>query len=215
MASPTQHHIFCRYAVAFESEGAPAAGALLVTDQGVVLSGRWHGEPLELTIPRDELAGVRIGRTNRERLNGYSTVVLERRNGPDVLVAPFGFGLLHEIAELVASINAEPVLSSERLELIIPIRRGTHEQVRRLVASGPPFDPAELGLTRHDVYLDRHHVRFLFESPDAHWALQQVLDQASLWRAGLAWSRLIAGRPQVDEHPDRPPVGELIYSWRC
>lgn len=215
MASPSQDHIFCRYAVAFESEGAPAAGVLFVTEEGVVLKGRWHGAPLELTIPRDELAGVRIGRKRSERLNGYSTVVLERRSGPEVLVAPFGFGLLHEIADLVSSLNAEPILPSERMELIVPIRRGSHEQVRRLVASGPPFDPARLGLTRHDVYLDRHHVRFFFESPDVRGALQQVLYDASLWRAGLAWSRLIGGRPQVNEHPDRSAVGELIYSWRC
>jgi hypothetical protein len=155
--------ILRRCAVAFDTGDAPAAGSLVVTDAAVWLSGRCHGEPVELGIPRDELTRVRIGRSSGERLNGYSTVVLERRIGADVLVAPFGFGLLHEIAELLGSINVRPIRPSERLELIVPIRNGSHPQVRRLVSSGPPFEPAKLGLRRHDVYLDQDHVRFVFE----------------------------------------------------
>jgi hypothetical protein len=208
--------IFCRYAVAFEVEGAPAAGALAVGEEGVRLSGRRRGEWFELSIPREDLAGVHIGRSSGERLNGYKTVVLERRDRPDVLVAPFGFGFLHEIADLLGSINAQPSRPSERLELIVPIRRGSLLRVRQLISTGPPFAPKQLGLRRHEVYLVDDQVRFVFEGYGVRDALQHLVGDVAVWRAGLSWRQHIAGRPQLgDETRDETPRGELLYSWRC
>jgi hypothetical protein len=159
---------------------------------------------------------VRIGRGSSERLKGYSTVVLERRSGPDVLVAPFGFGLLHEIADLIGSINAQPIRPAERLELIVPIRHGSVSRIRRLISSGPPFDPNKLGLSRHEVYLVEDQVRFVFEGHGVRDALQHLVSDAAVWRAGLSWRQHIAGRPELrEEAPDATPRGDLLYSWRC
>ena len=41
----------------------------------------------------------------------------------------------------------------ERIAVIAQLRPGTEEQAKQLLAAGPPFDPASLGLTSHDVYL--------------------------------------------------------------
>jgi hypothetical protein len=215
MAPREGDRILCRYAVAFDAGEVPAAGSLVVTDDSVWLSGRSHGEPIELIIPRDQVTRIRIGRGSEERLNGYSTVVLERRDGTDVLVAPFGFGHLHEIAELLGSISDQPRRPSARLELIVPIRKGSQDRVRRLVASGPPFHPVELGLRRHDVYLDEEQVRFVFEGDDVRAALQQLLGDPALWRAGLSWRRHIVGRPYLRNaaEPEDARSGELVYSW--
>ena len=64
-----------RYAVAFQAgDQLPAAGALTITDEAVVLSGRCRGGPVEIRIPSGELASVRIARRSQDRLNGYATV---------------------------------------------------------------------------------------------------------------------------------------------
>jgi hypothetical protein len=216
MASESDDRVLCRYGVAFELDGAAATGEMVVTDKGVRLTAGRRGQPVELVIPREELMRVRIGRISAERLNGYSTVVLERRDAPNLLIAPFGFGLLYEIADLLSSLNAPSLPASERIELIVPIKRDSRERIRELVAAGPPFDPAKLGLTRHDVYLEETGVRFSFEGPDARGSVESILSAASLWHAGLAWSRHIDARPHINDQPDQPrPYGELIYSWRC
>ena len=214
MARPPEDQVLCRYAVAFGVDGPPAAGLLVVGDDGVLLSGSRRGERVELSVPRDQLTRVRIGRSSGERLNGYKTIVLERRTGPDILVAPFGLALLHEIADLIGALT-QTLPPAERVELLVPIKRGSGAEVRRLVADGPPFDPAELGLDRHDVYLTDTEVRFVFEGPTIHDTLRHTLSDAAVWRAGLAWRSHISGRPRLVDHPTPDgDCGELIYSWR-
>lgn len=214
MASQPEDQVLCRYAVAFGVEGPPAAGLLVVGDDGVVLRGSRGGEHVELSVPREELTRVRIGRSSAERLNGYKTIVLERRDGPDILVAPFGLALLHEITDLIGAL-AHPTSPAERVELLVPIKRESCAEVRRLIANGPPFDPAELGLDRHDVYVSDTQVWFVFEGTCVHDTLQRTLTDAGVWRAGLAWRSCISGRPRLVDQPTHDTIdGELIYSWR-
>jgi hypothetical protein len=41
----------------------------------------------------------------------------------------------------------------ETLVVTLKLRKRTDEQAAKLIAAGPPFDPADLGLARHAVYL--------------------------------------------------------------
>src|SRR5438067_1695299 len=43
--------------------------------------------------------------------------------------------------------------SMERLVVTLKLRKGTQEQAAKLIAAGPPFDPGDLGIARHGVYL--------------------------------------------------------------
>ena len=211
-----------RYAVEFrDGDGAPAAGALVVTGGGLLLTGRGRGEPrepVELSIPRIELIRVRIGRQPAERLHGYSTIVLERRSAAPVLVAPFGVSLLHEVADLLASLTEPAAAESaavERIALVVPLRRGWKTRVRELVALGPPFEPSALGLRRHDVFLGDRDVVFVFEAPTVRRAVEHALTEPGLWRAGVAWRSCIAGRPHLATSDEDPAAGrELVFSWR-
>lgn len=92
-----------RFAVVFRVRGRQLAGALEVEDDRLVLHGRSSREAVELEIPRAELSAVRIGRGPSERLNGYPTLLLERRGEPAVQVAPLGAARLNEIAESLRS----------------------------------------------------------------------------------------------------------------
>jgi hypothetical protein len=207
-----------RYPVVFqEANGAPAAGALSVEAEELLLTGRPVGaaaEPVALKIACTNLARVRIGRGAGERLDGHATVVLERSAGGLVLVAPFGGGLLHEIADLLAALTSGRAEAAEQLTLVVPIKRACGQQVRRLIAQGPPFDPAAHGLRRHDVFLGEQTVVFVFEGPQVRSTLRRTLSDPGLWRAGIAWRDCIAGQPQIAEPDDNPAKhSELIYSW--
>lgn len=204
-----------RYAVAFQAADQPrAAGALTITDEAIVLSGRSQGELVEIRIPSGELANVRIARRPHDRLNGYATVVLGCLSG-EVRIAPFGIAMLHELADLLASLSEQQAVRVERVEVVVPLTRGSDQRVRELVLAGPPFDPGSHGLRRHDVFLGDEDVVFVFEGPEVRQSLERTLAEPSLWRAGLAWRGCIAGRPRFADHAVNAAEGrELIYSWR-
>jgi hypothetical protein len=204
-----------RYAVAFQAaDQLPAAGALTITDEAIVLSGRCRGEPVEIRIPSGELASVRIARRSQDRLNGYATVALGCLSG-EVRIAPFGIAMLHELADLLASLSEQQAVRGERVDVVVPLTRGSGQRVRELVLAGPPFDPGSHGLRRHDVFLGDQDVVFVFEGPQVRQSLERTLAEPSLWRAGLAWRGCIAGRPRFADPAVNSADGrELIYSWR-
>jgi len=104
-----------RYAVFFRAgTSGPTAGALVVDDQRFMLIGGNNDNPIELSVPYSELRDVRIGRSNEERLNGRPALMLVRDDGPVVQVAPFGFGLLHELAEVQRTLEAGDTESPHR-----------------------------------------------------------------------------------------------------
>ena len=151
---PRGERSLTRYAVAFRVAGvAPAAGALVVEEDRLLLEGRSPEGLVELSVPYAELSEVRVGRSVDERLNGRPTLLLSRKNGPLVQVEPFGVGLLHELGDLLAGLAATHPDVDEQVAVIVPLKRGRLARAKELVADGPPFDPAALGLTRHDVFL--------------------------------------------------------------
>jgi len=186
-----------------------------VTARTLVLTGRAVEEHEHREIDFDDVREVRIIRGQHERLNGLVALALELADEPPVIVAPIGPGLLHEVADLLASATGERI-RAERVVVAVSLAPGTDDDVRALVAKGPPVEPAELGLRAHEVWLDErsHEVVFVFEGDDARRKVERAARAPALWRAGLAWRRCIAGRPRLLAGT-RPPGGaELLYSWR-
>jgi hypothetical protein len=52
-----------------------------------------------------------------------------------------------------------------RLVVAVPLREGGYEAARRLLERGPPIDLEATRFDRHEVYLTRHEVVFVFETP--------------------------------------------------
>ena len=204
-----------RYPVVFQdADHVPTAGRLEVVDGCVLLTGDRRGKLVEHELPSAELSEVRIGHAAGERLNGYATIVLERRSQTPVLVAPLASVLLHEIADLLATLSAEPIDVSDEIDLSVPLRPNAQQRVRELIAQGPPFDPAALKLRRHQVLLGPDEVIFAFEGPQIRQTLERTLTQPSLWKAGLAWRRCIAGPPRIGTPAERTTTRhELVYCW--
>jgi hypothetical protein len=94
-----------------------------------------------------------------------------------------------------------------QLAIVATLRSGTEEQARRLLESGPPFDPRERGFERHTVFLGANQVVFVFEGKEVEWRLDDLVDDQYAWvfQAALeAWRPLIEGEPRI---------ARLAYTW--
>jgi hypothetical protein len=191
---------------------APVAGALSVEAHRLLFEGRSSSETVELSVDFDALREVRIGRRAGERLQGRAALLLERRDGPRIQVEPLGVGLLGELADLLTGLSGEGSGRSERVAVIVPLRPGKLAQATELVAQGPPFDPAALGLTHHEVYLGPKEATFVFDGPRARSTLERATRDPTLWQIGLRWRGCIGGRPRLAV-PAGNVSGQLVYSW--
>jgi hypothetical protein len=91
-----------------------------------------------------------------------------------------------------------------RLVLVVPLRAGAHEQARALLEKGPPFDLETANLGRHDVFLTREEVIFVFEALEGA-PLKLAGEDPALWQAGKEWAALLSGRPRKAEE---------AFSWQ-
>lgn len=199
------------FPVVFSAASVTATGRLEIEHDRLFLRGSGKDGRLELAIPFSALADVRIGRRPSERLNGYPTLVLERASLPAVQVAPFGMTLLPEIADLLGSLS-QPV-GGDVLTVVVPLKPGCLDRARRLLAQGPPFDPASLGLSSHEVYLREGEAVFVFRGRNVRARVGKAIRHPAVWRAGLAWQRCFAAPPQLMERASVSLDSDPAYRW--
>jgi hypothetical protein len=94
----------------------------------------------------------------------------------------------------------------ERLVVTLKLRKGAHEQAAALIDAGPPFDPAELGLMRHAVYLGDDLVIFAFEGEDVEQRVRSVINNPVPSASFAHWVPLLAGRPALAHE---------VYYWEA
>jgi len=95
----------------------------------------------------------------------------------------------------------------EQLAIVARLRPGAEPQAIKLVEGGPPFDPAEVGLTRHAVYVSADEVVFVFEGHEVEWIVDEMVDQPFQWQlseAFDAWRGLVDGQPRI---------ARAAYAW--
>jgi len=90
-----------------------------------------------------------------------------------------------------------------RAVVVLPLREGTSERAAELLRGGPPFDPEEVGLERHHVFLTDEEAVFVFES-DSRDTADRLIAEGAFWSAASAWKELVAGPPRL---------AEVAYSW--
>jgi hypothetical protein len=189
------------YAVVWSDDGGPArTGRLVVDDSALVLHG--GGTEGGLVVQAAAISRAYIARDPRERLRGCPTLVLERRDGPPIRIGAFGLGVVGEVLELVAALS-QP-LSDQKAIVVVPLRRGGAGRARELITAGPPFDPADVGLRLHDVYVTDREAIFVLEGPQIESTVERLLGDVTVWRRAAAWRSCLGGRPRLADH---------VYSW--
>ena len=91
-----------------------------------------------------------------------------------------------------------------RLVIIARLKPGARATADQLLERGPPFDPGDLGLRSHAVYLSESEVVFVFEAEQVEEVLEGLIENPVVARALDAW------RPLVERAPRR---GEERYYW--
>src|SRR5262245_10092440 len=86
-----------------------------------------------------------------------------------------------------------------RALLVLPLVEGAQERATELLRHGPPFDPDEIGLGRHQVFVTESEAVFLFEAEEPG-AADRLLSTSLLWSAAAAWKDVVAGPPRLADN---------------
>jgi hypothetical protein len=87
---------------------------------------------------------------------------------------------------------------TSRMVVVVPVKESAREQVRALVAKGPPFDLPDSGLDAHHVFLTEREAIFVFEAADSS-GLEGLAANVDVWAAAEAWREYVAGAPRLAE----------------
>jgi hypothetical protein len=209
VSSPPGDRLDLRYGVAWRApDGREARGSLVLDGAELVLRGSGSEGSLErVHVPLTQVGGVRIGRSEEDRIRGERSVVIELRDGGTISIAPIGAaGAVFELADLVVELGAQAAgRDTAPVVVVLPLRAGAAARARELVADGPPFDLDQADLDRHIVFVTESEVVFLFEGERARETLDRLLRRPRVLREAARWRDVLAGRPRL---------GEESYSWR-
>lgn len=97
----------------------------------------------------------------------------------------------------------------ERYVVTTRLKPGAARAAEDLLSRGPPFDPAEAGLSAHAAYLTDDRVFLVFEGEAAHakalkLARRHVVEVSR-------WQDLVWELPSVVA--DVPPAARCLYRW--
>ncbi|HKD31949.1 MAG TPA: hypothetical protein VKB73_00615 [Gaiellaceae bacterium] len=101
-------------------------------------------------------------------------------------------------------------MATERYVVAARLKPGKRAEAERELEAGPPFDPAELGLTGHAAYLTDDEVYLVFEGKAARstalrLAQERLTDVAR-------WQGMVSGLPA--RVAEVPPEARRLYDWR-
>jgi hypothetical protein len=85
----------------------------------------------------------------------------------------------------------------QRVVVTAKLRDGSHDAAAELLRAGPPYDPGDIGLVRHGVYLGASEVVFVFEGPDVEHQVQNLLNDPVASAAFAVWGPLLQGTPSA------------------
>ena len=97
----------------------------------------------------------------------------------------------------------------EQIAIVARLKPGAEPRAGELIAKGPPFDPGELGITRHSVYLATDAVVFVFEGHEVESAVDDLVEDPFRWMVSEAFD---AWRPLVDGDPR---IARPAYVWEA
>jgi hypothetical protein len=88
----------------------------------------------------------------------------------------------------------------ERVAIVARLKEGSGPRAAQLIAGGPPFDLAEIGLASHGVYLSAGEVVFVFEGHQVEWTVDELIENPfrhEIQSAFDQWRAIIDGSPRI------------------
>jgi hypothetical protein len=85
----------------------------------------------------------------------------------------------------------------QRIVVIAELKSGSEAAAADIVRSGPPYDPGEIGLARHGVYVGGSEAVFVFEGPNVEQQLRDLVNDPAASPAFAVWAPLLEGTPSV------------------
>ena len=101
-----------------------------------------------------------------------------------------------KLAEQLVALNLPDNVHGS-FAVVLPLAEGRAEVVREFLTEEPPFDPAQLGLEHHQVFVTDTEAIFVFETKAGLTDLEQLLAEPEFWDVVAAWERCAAGEPKV------------------
>jgi hypothetical protein len=187
------------YAVSWqEPDGSPGSGRLELGADALLLEGRNGGSAMSHAFPYRDISGFRVARGSHERLQDRPTLIVDLgAEGPLRIAGVAQPGIVSELASRLAAVRHD-TRRSERLALVIPLKHGAKPKAESLLAQGPPFDPADLGLESHEVFLTEQEAVFVFEGVPSV-LLNRSAEDETIWTAAEAWEPLVEGSVRFAE----------------
>jgi hypothetical protein len=193
------------YAVSWQQpDRSPGSGRLELGADALLLEGRNGGSAVSHAFPYAEISGFRVARSSRERLQDRPTLIVDLGGeGPLRIAGVAQPGIVSELASRLATVRQD-LRPSERLALVVPLKPGAKPKAESLLAQGPPFDPADLGLESHEVFLTEHEAVFVFEGVPSV-LLSRSAEHETIWAAAAVWESLVEGSIRF---------AERAYAWQ-
>jgi hypothetical protein len=192
------------YAVAWEEpDGSPGSGRLELGTDALLLEGRNGRAAVTRAFPYRNMSGLRVARGANERLQNRPTLIVDLVGGRSLRIAGVAQpGIVSELASRLNALRRDPHVS-ERLVLVVPLKADARPKGESLLAKGPPFDPADLGLEHHEVFLTDREILFVFEGLPGR-LLNRSAENETIWNAAEAWEPLVEGSIRF---------AERVYAW--
>jgi hypothetical protein len=187
------------YAVSWqEPDGSLGSGRLELGADALLLEGRNGGSAMSHAFPYGDISGFRVARVSHERLQDRPTLIVDLgAEGPLRIAGVAQPGIVSELASRLAAVRHD-TRPSERLAFVIPLKHGAKPKAESLLAQGPPFDPADLGLESHEVFLTEQEAVFVFEGVPSV-LLNRSAEDETIWTAAEAWEPLVEGSVRFAE----------------
>ena len=181
------------YGVSFQDiDGKRYSGTAELLARHVRLDGDGH----VIEIPYDRVAGVRFGEPD-EQLAGRRSLVLDLRDGGRIrLASVVDVSVLSDLSDRLAALQPGRLIARRRVLAVVPLRPGAREDVERLLAKGPPFDPKATGLLQHQAFVTDTEAIFFFEARNED-DLENLMTEPALLQAAAAWLPYVAGPAKV------------------
>ncbi|MDX6667666.1 MAG: hypothetical protein QOK04_1046 [Solirubrobacteraceae bacterium] len=91
-----------------------------------------------------------------------------------------------------------------RFVITAKLKRGAQSKVEAILRQGPPFDLTDTSLERHEVFLAKDELVFLFEGPDARHEAMRLLQRPDALGPASRLAAHLRGRPRLPEE---------VFSW--